>query len=47
MSSVILNTVRNEGIFAFYKGISSPLMSTPLINAIVFGTYSTSKAVIG
>lgn len=46
MRNVVANTFKNEGFLAFYKGISSPLMSTPLVNAIVFGTYSTSKAVI-
>ena len=46
MNSVILNTIKKEGPLAFYKGISSPLMSLPLINAIVFGTYSTTKSIL-
>ena len=33
-----------EGVFALYKGMSSPLYSLPFINAVVFGVYATTKS---
>lgn len=44
--SVMTSTIRQEGVLAFYKGITSPLASTPLINAVVFSTYEVSKVII-
>lgn len=35
--------VKNEGIGALYKGITSPLFNVPLIYAIYFGAYETGK----
>lgn len=32
-----------EGFLAVYKGLSSPLYTMPLINAVSFGTYSITK----
>ena len=39
MSKIISNTLRNEGMLAFYKGMSAPLISVPLINSIIFASY--------
>ena len=38
------NLIAKEGVLALYKGMSSPLYSLPVINAIVFGVYSTCKS---
>ncbi len=38
--------IRNEGVFSLYKGLSSPLYSLPLVNAIVFGVYSFTKSML-
>ena len=46
MKKVIFNTIKFEGPKAFYKGISSPMTTIPLVNAIVFGVYSTTKMFI-
>lgn len=32
-----------EGPHAFYKGIGGPLASVPILNAIVFTSYETSR----
>jgi len=36
-------TIRQEGILGLYKGLSSPMMSVPLVNALVFGAYEHAK----
>ena len=43
MQDVIKFTYKNEGIFAFYKGGSPPLVMFPVINAIVFSSYEFCK----
>jgi solute carrier family 25 carnitine/acylcarnitine transporter 20/29 len=46
LKSTVINLVEKEGIRAFYKGLSSPLCTLPVINAIVFGSYATSKKML-
>jgi len=36
-------TIRNEGFFGLYKGMASPLVSGPILNAVVFSTYEQAK----
>lgn len=42
----VRSTIKAEGPLAFYKGMGSPLFSTPIINAIVFSTYEVSKVIL-
>ena len=42
--SLIKNQIAEEGLISFYKGVSSPLYTVPLLNAVVFGSYSITKA---
>lgn len=44
---VIKNTVKQEGILGFYKGMGPPLATVPLINSIVFASYEFSKRQLG
>lgn len=41
---LLKKTAQQEGILALYKGLSSPLSTIPLLNALVFGSYSITKA---
>ena len=43
MRVIIANTVRNEGLLGFYKGMGPPLFTVPLINSIIFASYEFSK----
>jgi len=36
-------TIRGEGFLGLYKGSFGPLLTTPLLNAIVFGSYGLAK----
>ena len=47
MRYVITNTIINEGVTAFYKGIAPPLVTVPLINSIIFASYEFYKNLIG
>ena len=38
--------IRKEGFFSLYKGLTSPLYTVPLLNAVVFGAYSISKEIL-
>lgn len=42
-----VRTVRNEGFRALYKGMSGPLTTVPLINALVFSSYEQGKRYLG
>jgi solute carrier family 25 carnitine/acylcarnitine transporter 20/29 len=44
---IIKNIVRKEGLKALYKGVNSPLMTSPIITAIMFGTFESCKRVQG
>ena len=39
----LLQTVRNEGVLSLFKGMSGPLCTIPLVNAIVFWSYASAK----
>ncbi|CAD8069407.1 unnamed protein product [Paramecium sonneborni] len=39
----IIKIIKNEGILAFYKGMTFPLLSVPFLNAIVFAVYEYSR----
>ena len=41
-----IQTVRKEGVRALYKGMGSPLLTTPIINAVVFTSYEQGKRII-
>jgi len=41
------NIMRREGLKAFYKGVNSPLITSPMITAMMFGTYETTKRTLG
>ncbi|KAM3134457.1 hypothetical protein pb186bvf_013423 [Paramecium bursaria] len=43
---VVKQVLRQEGIFAFYKGMMFPLTSVPLLNAVVFSTYEFWRRII-
>ena len=36
-------TVKGEGVLSLFKGMSGPLCTIPLVNAIVFYSYATAK----
>lgn len=36
---------KNEGVLSFYKGLESPLVTVPIVNALVFGAYEFYKKV--
>ena len=46
MRGVITNTIRNEGVLAFYKGMGPPLVTVPLINSIIFASYEFYKKLV-
>ena len=39
----LIRTVRGEGVLSLFKGMSGPLCTIPLINAIVFYSYAIAK----
>ena len=39
----LIKTVRGEGFLSLFKGMSGPLCTIPLVNAIVFWSYATAK----
>ena len=47
MVTVMSRTVKNEGFFAFYKGVEPMLLTVPLINSIIFAAYEFSKNMMG
>lgn len=47
MRTVMSQTILNEGVLAFYKGIGPPLVTVPLINSIIFASYEFYKNLIG
>ena len=42
--STLSHTVRKEGPFAVFKGMSGPMMTIPLINSLVFLAYGIGKS---
>ena len=47
MVECLMRTVRYDGIRGLYYGLSSPLSSVPMINAIIFGAYAHAKSFLG
>ncbi|CAJ0752079.1 4738_t:CDS:2 [Entrophospora sp. SA101] len=39
----LVQTIKNEGFFALYKGMASPLVGIGSVNAVLFATYSRLK----
>ena len=39
-------TVRREGAGGLFKGLASPMLTVPLVNAVVFGVYGHGKSVL-
>lgn len=46
MIETVRSTINKEGLLAVYKGMASPLISTPMINAVVFTSYEVSKVIL-
>ena len=40
-------TYSHEGFRGFYKGMSSPLITIPIVNSIVFASYEFAKRMMG
>ncbi|KYO42664.1 solute carrier family 25 member 45 isoform X2 [Alligator mississippiensis] len=43
----VLRTYREETVLGFFKGMSFPLLSVALVNAVMFGTYGTALRCLG
>ncbi|KAM5539366.1 hypothetical protein V8D89_006818 [Ganoderma adspersum] len=43
---ILTQTLRNEGFFALYKGMASPLMGIAGVNSLLFAAYGASKRLI-
>ena len=46
MWDCLLLTLKEDGFRALFQGINSPLLTTPLVNAVVFGAYAHAKTFI-
>ncbi|KIP11249.1 hypothetical protein PHLGIDRAFT_27978 [Phlebiopsis gigantea 11061_1 CR5-6] len=43
---ILKQTLRNEGFFALYKGMASPLIGIAGVNSLLFAAYGVSKRII-
>ncbi|KDR69805.1 hypothetical protein GALMADRAFT_255618 [Galerina marginata CBS 339.88] len=43
---ILKQTLRNEGFFALYKGMASPLLGIAGVNSLLFASYGISKRII-
>jgi solute carrier family 25 (mitochondrial carnitine/acylcarnitine transporter), member 20/29 len=43
---ILRQTLRNEGFFALYKGMASPLLGIAGVNSLLFASYGASKRLI-
>ncbi|KAF8351069.1 mitochondrial carrier [Amanita rubescens] len=43
---ILLQTIKNEGFFALYKGMASPLLGIAGVNSLLFAAYGASKRLI-
>lgn len=41
----IKDMYKKEGVLSYYKGLKSPLVTVPFVNAIVFGSYELYKKI--
>ena len=44
--SCAMYTVRREGAGGLFKGLASPMLTVPLVNAVVFGVYGHARSVL-
>ena len=47
LAQTVKEIVAKEGIFSFYRGLTPPLCTIPLVNAIVMSSYEFCKRMIG
>ena len=47
LQKIIQETYSHEGFRGFYKGMSSPLITIPIENSIVFASYEFAKWMMG
>ena len=47
MRAIIAETFRHEGPRGFYKGMSAPLVTVPVVNSVIFAGYEFSKRAMG
>lgn len=47
MTKTITTIYKNEGFFSFYRGLTPPLTTIPLINAIVMSTFEFGRRTLG
>jgi hypothetical protein len=45
--NVMKSTLKNEGFFGFFKGMSSPITMLPFVNAVMFTSYEFCKKSMG
>ncbi|KAJ7086303.1 mitochondrial carrier domain-containing protein [Mycena crocata] len=43
---ILMQTVRKEGFFALYKGMTSPLLGIAGVNSLLFASYGVSRRII-
>ncbi|KAG8678007.1 hypothetical protein FRC09_020206, partial [Ceratobasidium sp. 395] len=43
---ILTQTVKNEGFFALYKGMASPLIGIAGVNSLLFASYAISKRIV-
>ncbi|GFZ51494.1 hypothetical protein JCM24511_09261 [Saitozyma sp. JCM 24511] len=43
---ILQQTVRNEGFFALYKGMMSPLLGVAAVNSLLFTAYGASRRIV-
>jgi len=46
MTTTFKNIIKSEGYFKLFNGIYYPLITIPIVNAIVFGTYEMYKKIM-
>ncbi|KAF8678827.1 Mitochondrial carrier protein [Rhizoctonia solani] len=44
--NILTQTVKNEGLFALYKGMASPLLGIAGVNSLLFASYAISKRIV-
>jgi len=43
----VKDIIRKEGFFSLYRGLSPPLYTIPIVNAIVMSSYEFCKRILG
>ncbi|KAG8889322.1 hypothetical protein FRB98_004939 [Tulasnella sp. 332] len=43
---ILMQTIRNEGFFALYKGMAAPLLGIAGVNSLLFASYATAKRIV-